>query len=264
MEMSTDRYIEYASKDFFYMMLRDPTPPKADGAGPWIADAGTQPSPAWSPGIWTSKLGDVTLLSIDAGRSRYRMAAGTGEPDSKTGSQPAHEIDEEAKKRVVLSLELGVGADRRPGGLIIEGKHVLPISDRADAVLVQKDGRLAITSPDDPALASPGIDATVLPRILHNGAPLAHSDVGVMHRAALCTSSDGRTLVAHGEVGSSKLAEALKAAGCSEAVLLDRGEHAYATIRRAGTNSPPIATSHATVLFVLAEPLAPRALHLGR
>ena len=52
MEMSTDRYIEYAAKDFFYVMVRDPAPPKVEGATAWTADGGTQPAPAWSPGIW--------------------------------------------------------------------------------------------------------------------------------------------------------------------------------------------------------------------
>jgi hypothetical protein len=274
MEMSTDRYIEYAAKDFFYMMVRDPLPPKVEGAASWTADEGTQPSPAWSPGIWTTTVsgagapmgGEVTLVSIDGGRARYRMAAGTAEPDSKTGSQPAFEIDDDSKKRVVMSVELGVAFDRHPRGLVIAGKHVLGMEDSAsEGVLAQKDGTLSITTADDPALGKPGVDATELPLVLQNGAVTQRGELTLSRKttgthAALCVQGDGRVVIARGEVSSAKpLAVALKAAGCSSAVLLDRGEGATANVRRSGTGNPPVARSGATELFVLGESMRARS-----
>jgi len=82
MQISTDRYIEYAPKDFFYMLLRDPTPAglrasKGDDAAPWSPDPGLQPAPAWSPGIWKTTTGSVTVWNVQAGRGTLALAAGT-------------------------------------------------------------------------------------------------------------------------------------------------------------------------------------------
>ena len=267
MELSTDRYIEYAPKDFFYMTMRDPTPPAATGATAWTADAGTQPPPAWSPGIWSAQLGDVALTSIDADRARYRVVAGTDEPDAKTGSQPAHEIDEADKSRVDLSLSFGVASERRARGLIVSGKRALPMSsDENDAVLVvRKDGSLVIVPSNDAVLAEPGIDATELPAILRGGAPtlrasLPFSHKGARDHAALGIAHDGRVIIARGAVADAEpLARALKAAGCAVAVLLDRGDGATATLRRAGTPLLPVARDRETTLFVLGVAMKPRS-----
>ena len=49
MEIDTARYIEYAPKDFFYMVLHDGTPPALEGdkETPWQPDPGVQPAPSW-------------------------------------------------------------------------------------------------------------------------------------------------------------------------------------------------------------------------
>ncbi len=268
MEMSTDRYIEYAAKDFFYVMMRDPSPARVASAT-WSADPGTQPAPTWSPGIWTTQIGDVTLTSIDADRARYRIVAGTDEPDAKTGSQPAYELDEENKKRVVMSVALGVASSHHPLGLVVAGKRVLPIgeSESSGALLADKDGVLSIAACDDGALAHPGIDATALPLVLSNGAISPHADLPFSHKgsathAALGIAADGRVLVARGDVPSAKLlAQALKSAGAVSAVLLDRGEEASAASRRAGTPTPPLARDRSTTLFVLGASMKPRSFH---
>jgi hypothetical protein len=276
MEMSTDRYIEYAAKDFFYVMVRDPTPPKIDGGAPWSADGGTQPAPAWSPGIWATTLdaSAVTVVSIDADRARYRIVAGTDEPDSKTGSQPAYEVDEAEKKHVLMSVDLGVASEKRALGLVVAGKRVHPMQGEelheTAVLLVNKDGTLEITSLDSSDLSAPGIDATVLPAILHAGVIAPRADLPLSRKvsadhAALGVTTDGRVLVARGAVSSAEpLARALKAAGCTNAVLLDRGEQATAAVRRAGTASPPVARSRTSVLFVLGESMKPRSFHFTK
>jgi len=253
MEMSTDRYIEYAPKDFFYVTMRDPTPASLAGAA-WTADPGTQPAPAWSPGIWSAKVGDVTVTSIDADRALFRIVAGTAEPDAKTGSQPTHELAPDDKKRVVMSLGLGVSSERRPRGLVVAGKRVLPIADTdgVAALLADKDGHLAIVPSSDPSLAQPGIDATALPLILAGAetdrASLPFSHKGSATHAALGVTRDGRVLVARGDVDSAKpLATALKLAGCS--------------LHRAGTPDPPVARDRESTLFVLGVAMKPRSFH---
>src|SRR5208283_1972401 len=52
MSIPVDRYIQYAPKDFFYVVTRDLTPPPVSGGAPWTPDDGTQPPPRWLPGLW--------------------------------------------------------------------------------------------------------------------------------------------------------------------------------------------------------------------
>jgi hypothetical protein len=44
-------------------------------------------------------------------------------------------------------------------------------------------------------------------------------------------------------------------------LLLDRGEDAHATLRRAGTPTPPVAHDRETTLYVLGVSMKPRAFH---
>ncbi len=269
MEMSTDRYIEYAAKDFFYVMMRDPSPPQLDDIA-WSADAGLQPAPAWSAGIWTASKNEVVLTSIDADRAHYRVVAGTGEPDAKTGSQPSYELDEADKKRVVMSVELGIASEHHPRGLVVNGKRVLPIgdSDEEAVLLARKDGVLQIVPTEDASLQAPNIDATSLPLILHAGAITSHAELTLSRKSspdhiALGITPDARIILARATVPSAKpLAEALKSAGCTTAVLLDRGEESAAIIHRTGTTNPPVSHSRSTTLFILGESMKPRAYHV--
>jgi hypothetical protein len=108
----------------------------------------------------------------------------------------------------------------------------------------------------------------VLPSIMHAGAIGAHADLPFSHKdslvhAALGIAPDGHVVIARGEVASATpLARALKSAGCTNAVLLDRGEEAHAMIRRAGTQNPPIARDRESTLFVLGVSMKPRAFKL--
>ncbi|HSQ67037.1 MAG TPA: hypothetical protein VLM85_27655 [Polyangiaceae bacterium] len=271
MELSTERYIEYAPKDFFYMLLRDPTPPKV-GDGRWEPDPGTQPAPAWSPGIWSERLGGasaVTLTTIERGRAGFRIVAGGREPDPKTGTQPAHELGADDRRAVLMELGLGVAPERHPSGLVTSGKRVLPFSidDEEESVLLSRpDGTLAVVRGDDPQLSAPSIDAAAVPALLRAGKlthrarlPFSRAKETTGMHVALGLSPDGRVFIASGEVSSPEpLALALAAAGCADAVLLDRGEDAAGAVLRAGTSKPPVLRSDETALFVLGRPLKPR------
>ena len=67
MSIPVDRYIQYAPKDFFYVMVHDPTPKpmEVDAASPWTADGGTQPPPHWMPGLWKAH----STVRVDRPRS---------------------------------------------------------------------------------------------------------------------------------------------------------------------------------------------------
>ena len=73
-------------------------------------------------------------------------------------------------------------------------------------------------------------------------------------------TTDNRVILANGMATSyAPLVRALRAAGCTRAVALDRGAHAVAAIDRTGTAEPPRARYDGTVLYALAETARPRA-----
>jgi hypothetical protein len=145
---------------------------------------------------------------------------------------------------------------------------VLPIEGDEAVLLAHADGKLAIVREGDASLLAPGIDATVLPALLRGGAVTAHARLTFSHakgsgtHLALGIATDGHIILARSEAPTGEpLAQALKMAGCADAVLLDRGEAASGAIRRAGTTSPPVLRSDETSLFVLGRSMRPRSFH---
>ena len=266
MEVSTDRYIEYAPKDFFYMLLRDPTPTLGEIA--WLPDGGTQPPPAWSPGVWRGRSGDVDVTLFEQGRAGFRIAAGTGEPDARTGAQPQHALGDDDKKRVLSSITLGTASDKRALGLSTSGKRLLADTGDADmAVLVARaSDTLAIAIAGEPIDGAADVDSVELPLLADKGAVresaeralVTHGKDAPALRGALGVTASGRVMVATADASPAHLATALVKAGCLRVVLLDRGAMATTTVRRSGTQAPPVAESTETTLFALGRPMRPR------
>ena len=270
MEISPDRYLEYAPKDFFYLMLRDPTPPPLAGgksaSATWQVDPVTQPAPAWLPAVWTTRAGSVELVEVEASRATWRLRAGTREPDAKTGATPLHELTGDEAHRVLFSVGMGVSGERHPQGLATDGKMVLPVggqargAGRTAVLLVQADGSLAIARSEDVGNIGAHVDLAEVPFLLDGGVVSVGLAGATEPRAALGIRPDGRVLVAKGTFESdAPLGEALASAGCTRAVALSRGPRAEVPFRRAGTASPPHATDEATTLFAIAAPMKPRA-----
>jgi hypothetical protein len=278
MEISPDRYIEYAPKDFFYLMLRDPTPPplaatRAVSAG-WQVDPGAQPAPAWMPAVWSTRVGGVELVEVEGSRATWRLRAGTKEPDAKTGATPLHELTGEEAHRVLFSVGMGASAEKRPLGLATDGKMVLAVGQgqvqgqaqtrgagRNAVLVVQADGALGIERSEDVGNIGAHVDLAEVPFLFEAGLPPVTPAGSMEARAALGIRADGRVLIARGTSESdAPLAEALASAGCSRAVALSRGARgAELAFRRAGTASPPHAIDEATTLFAIAAPMKPRA-----
>ena len=273
MEISTDRYLEYAPKDFFYMLLRDPTPAPV-GDARWTPASGTQPAPTWMPGEWTTDVGDaanaVELLDMESSRAAYRVRAGKNEPDAHTGGIPVTELSKDDASRVLFAVTLGTARDKHLRGLATAGRIVMPVHGTAEsAVLVATStGDLSIeTSTVQVAdlLGATG-DFAELPLLVDAGAPTSiaksteHADRQA--RAALGITATGRIIVAKGDLTSdAPLADALVRAGATRAVVLDRGSHLPVVFDRAGTSSPPHAHYEESVLYAVAKPMAPRAIH---
>jgi len=268
MSIPVDRYIQYAPKDFFYVMVRDPTPPAVDGASPWAADGGSQPAPHWLPGIWSSHVdgpqGPVELLDVEAARATWAVRAGAAESPA---AAPLRELTGDDSKRVLFAVGAGVAPEKRPAGLATAGRLVVPLrllgADDADSgvLLVGGDGRLSIVrSADAPAVDPTRGELLELPVALWDGKARPATGGPVVPRAAIGMTPGGKVLVARGTFGSvAPLADALARAGCNRALALDRGTHATGFLDRAGTSSPPRGRYDETVLYAIASALPPRA-----
>jgi hypothetical protein len=277
MEIDTARYIEYAPKDFFYMTLHDPTPPslesdKSDKGDKsektaWEPDPGVQPAPAWLAGLWHATAANgVDVLEIEPARASFRVRAGTGEPDAKTGATRAHELADDDAHRVLFALTLGVSEGKRLRGLATDGRVALPMSgtEQSAVLVASEDGQLTIASPRELAAVPAHVDAVELPLLIDDGKVLAVSHAGSRARAALGLTAAGRVYVARvmsaaSGAGVEAMAETLKRAGCTRAVLLDRGAGIHGSIFRAGTATPPRSRYEETTLYAMGKPLLPRA-----
>ncbi|HZU82339.1 MAG TPA: hypothetical protein VE987_05465, partial [Polyangiaceae bacterium] len=247
MSIPPDRYVQYAPKDFFYVMVHDPTPPGVPGAGPWLPDGGSQPPPQWIPGLWrasfASRDGAVDLVDVEPGRATWRVRAGARESPA---SNPLRELVGEEAGRVLLAVGAGVALEKRPRGLATDGRLAVPVHGGAESgvLLVGPDGRLTIVRATDGPTADAHGDLLELPIVVWDGKPevIAAGAVGpggaqpgatqagaVQTRAAIGVSSNGRVLLARGAFASpGPLADALSRAGCVRALLLDRGTHSTA------------------------------------
>jgi hypothetical protein len=256
MGIAPDRYIEYAPKDFFFMLMHDPTP---DVSGfTWTRDEGMQPAPAWMPAIFRADAGGgnggVTLTTIDRDRASFRIRAGKSEPDNKTGQRGTSELGDDDAHRVLFALGAGTSKEKTPLGLVTDGKTALKMTgnDAHAALVASPEGQLSIMSTIDDKITGAHTDAVELPLLLDGDKTFpAHGA-----RAALGLAKDGRVFVAQGE--SSGLADALKRAGCTKAVALTRGAEDEPLFARAGTQNSPRAFYDETVIYGLSVPMKPR------
>jgi hypothetical protein len=282
MEIDTDRYLLYAPKDFFFMMLHDPRPAVPLEGVEWEPDPGAQPAPSWMAGLWRGRAGGVELLDVEPGRASFRARAGTKEPaadrdasareEKKSRRRPSGDDDPPAPKaaprgtelseddahRVLFALSLGVADGRRPRGLAVDGQATMPASGDAGMglLVVSDDGAISIAALSAGTPLPDKGDAVELPLLLDDGAPVSRP---ALHgeAVALGLTASGRVLVARG-VPEGELATTLRKAGCMRAVLLDRGAGGRGAIFRAGTSAPPRSRYDETTLYAMGKPLLPR------
>jgi hypothetical protein len=264
MSIQPDRYIQYSPKDFFYVMVHDPTPPAVARAEPWVPSAGTQPPPHWLPGIWSTRIdgapGAVELVDVEPGRAGWRLRAGAKDA---TAASPLREFHGDDAGHVLFAAGLGVAPERHPLGLATDGRLAVAVRGGSEtgALVVAADGALTMARPDDLPPLGPHDDLVELPVLLWDGArpTIAAPSAAPSMRAAIGLAPGGRVFLARGTFTSAQpLAEALAEAGCTRALLLDRGAHASAFLDRAGTDEPPRARYDESVLYAVGVPLAPR------
>jgi hypothetical protein len=259
MSIPADRYIQYAPKDFFYVMVHDPRPPALDGAAHWVPDGGVQPPPHWIPGLWTTQVdGRIELVDVEPGRATWRIRAGALESPA---SSPLRELAGDEAKRVLFAVGVGIAPEKAPRGLATDGRLAVPFhgGDDSGALVVSPDGTFTATRGSDAGNIDVRGDMLELPVILWDGKSESVAQGASQMRAAIGFGPSGRVIVARGSVSSAAaLADALARAGCTRALSLDRGVHASAFLDRAGTNSPPRGRYDESVLYAIAAPLRPR------
>ena len=265
MSIPTDRYIQYAPKDFFYVMVHDPTPPGLDGGTPWSADGGAQPPPHWMPGIWSAHAdgpqGSVELLDVEPGRATWRVRAGTKESPA---AAPLRELAGDEAKRVLFAVGTGNAPEKSTRGIATDGRLAVPVHGGAGegVLLVASDGKLALVrAADAPQAVADHGDLVELPLLLWDGKPVVESEplTELGMRSALGVTPGGRIVLARGVFATpSPLMDALTRVGCTRAVLLDRGSGATGFLDRAGSATPPKGRYDETVLYAVSSPMKPR------
>jgi hypothetical protein len=238
MGISPDRFLEYAPKDFFYVMRRD-----RDVEGPtgiaWKADPGTQPDPE-RPSVREAL--EEAVLVRELKNVTYVLRAGTEEP---TRAPVLREL--RAEDPVLLSVPLGTQREKRPRGLSIEGKTAWMASpDRTLAALtVDAKGTVGIVD-----AAPDGASFVQLPRLLREGSALTVASASI----ALGTRADGSLVLATSERSNAvALARALSRAGVRDAVCVE----GQTSVLRAGTANPPRTRNAETTLSALATEARP-------
>jgi hypothetical protein len=278
MEIDTDRYLLYAPKDFFFVMLRDPRPDVPLEGVSWEPDPGAQPAPPWMPGVWRGRASDVELLDIEPGRASFRARAGTkdiergksrhsrrrhGDDDEERSAPAADapiagtELSEDDAHRVLFALTLGNADSKRSRGLLVDGRVVVPFSNEPGMAIlsISEDGMIAL-SPFRAGDAPSKGDAVELPMLLEGGKITADGS-GARANAALGLTDAGRVLIARGP-STEAMTDSLKKAGCVRAVLLDRGAGDRGSFFRSGTTVQPRASYDVATLSAMGRPLLPR------
>jgi hypothetical protein len=263
MQIWPERYLEYAPKDFFYLMLRDPMPA---GDVAWTEDVGTSPAPAWMPAVWHAMVKtpgsapeatvQVEMTAFETARVAFRVrSAKVVKQEGGKREYASGDLGDGDVHRVIAAIGLGNPNDTRGADNIRTVFNQFPIG-----TLAQDESRgLALLPDGAPSKADEAIE---LPIILEDGkVPEAAKEVRLMRpRGALCVAPSGFTVVATATSHSDEPAAlALSRAGCTRAVALDRGAHRPAFLHRAGAGSPPLARYDESVLYAVSRPMAPRA-----
>jgi len=264
MKMAVDKYVRGAPKDFFYVMVRDASPPKTEGIT-WAPDGAAQPPPAWMTGIFSAKLAigsvDVELLRFEKGHVAFRVRAGSKEPGAWGAKGVKLSLDEKEAHEVLAAVGLGHTTDSTRYGLSFAGASPVQLRTAYASLVAGPHGELRLVTGGVPELGADE-DAVQLPLLVQAGdLSLRARDRGELRaRGALCLAPDGATIVATARHDSSDaVATALMRVGCVDVVELDRGSHHPAFVQRAGGAAPPLASYETSVLYALGRPMLPRA-----
>lgn len=263
MSIAPKRFLEASPKDFFYLVMRDPTP--HIGGVAWKPDGGAQPPPAWLPAVHAStveKLGtEVRLYALDTRRFRWEIRPGEEERGCRTAEAvwPAA-----ALARAMTAVGLGVAARKdNQRGLFLDGVEKLPIRADLGVLSASPEGALDIAIAVAP-MAPPG-DASELVILAEAGKIRSEARrlSATRMRSAACLFDERMLLVAVAASDNEEpTTKALIDLGCRRVVSLNRGRQTRAWLHRAGTERAPQAGYEDTALFGMAASAGGAALPL--
>ena len=156
---------------------------------------------------------------------------------------------------MLLAVGMGVASDAKGLGFTTDGKAVMKARGGEGFAVLGAGADGGLTIERSPRADAAG-DSAELPLLFdEKGAGPASAA-----HAALGITPNGRVLIARtqGEGGSAALADALRRAGCTRAVILNRGSHPAPLLARAGRENAPRNRYDESVLYAIAMPLKPR------
>lgn len=261
MDFDAEATLVGSTRDFFYLSRRETTP-EAPGLT-FVPDGGTQPPPAWAPGIFAAEttMGGlaVRLVSFERGHVDYRLRAGPREIGAR-GEAWAGAFAEADAARALATLELGHATAANRFGLVLGTSVPLPVKPAFATLVIGDATAPRILLPGESVTLAPGEQAVQLPLLADDRdvTERARDRGAARARAALGVADGGRIVVAFATHDSSDpLAVALRNAGCRRVVELDRGSHHPAFLHRAGTPTPPRTDYESTTLWALSREMHP-------
>jgi len=265
MTIPPEKFVRWSAKDFFYVMVRDSTPHDPSEIA-WASDGGTQPPPAWLPGVYSGTLTlgsvEVKLTSFEPGHVEFAFRAGTLEPVPASAKGLKNRLDDASEHRVIAAIGLGHTTESTRYGFAFGASSVLPLRPGYATLLLSPGAPPRIESTSNALALGPNDEAVQLPLLVEDGKlePRARERGDMRKRGALCISPAERLIVASTiHDTSDALAAALLRVGCTRVVELDRGSHHPAFLERAGSATPPLASYETSVLYALGRPMQPRA-----
>ena len=261
MTIPPEKFVRWSAKDFFYITVRDATPHDASEVS-WAVDNGTQATPTWLPGVYSSQLTlgsvQVDLTSFEPGHVEFRFRAGTREPVASTAPGLKTSLDDATEHRVVAAIGLGHTTETTRYGFAFGAASTIPLRSGYATLVLSPNATARIEAPGVTPTLAADEEAVQLPLLVENGKlePRARERGDLRRRAALCITPTERLIVASAlHDTSDTLAAALLRVGCTRIVELDRGSHHPAFLHRAGTATPPVASYETSVLYALGRPM---------
>ncbi len=137
MRFSPNRYVNGAPKDFFFVTLKDTSPP-GDG---WISENLAQPAPAFIPAIFTAKIGDAQVVAADLSRIRASIFPGEIPESFGPGSSSDKKSDDDD-----LLVEIALGKWSSGRGQVSQGAVVATLERERSTLTVSDLGKPEIAS----------------------------------------------------------------------------------------------------------------------
>ena len=225
---STERYIEWAQKDFFYVLTRvsDPAGPAQFANIPEI-----HAEPSWLPPAKRARVsapdGDVEIYLLDANRISAELELGLGEHVSEAQRT---RLLSTVPTPAILRCVVGNTAASAPLGLSL-GQDIIMLPSKADAATAtlfadELGLSLAPTESEDEGARKAKRFRMELPWLMRSG---ALSDSADLVAGGLGRSPQGAWLLATRSDGiSARMAsEALRSFGVVDAVSLGRGKRKH-------------------------------------